>query len=69
MKEQEVNTISIGDRVKVLWNFDNRMHKGRIIGIKNNVITIESNEEPKKGFFVPPKITISDASKITKLPE
>ncbi|MCL7474493.1 MAG: hypothetical protein SCH39_11940 [Methanosarcinales archaeon] len=69
MEELEGNTISIGDRVKVLWNFDNRMHMGKIIGIKNNVVTIASNEVPENGFLVPPKITISDHSKIFKLPE
>lgn len=65
MKEFEGNKISIGDRVKVLWNYDSRIHIGKIIGIKNNVITIQSNEDPMRGSIFPSKMTISDYSRIT----
>lgn len=67
MKDSNGNKISIGDRVKVLWNFVNKFHTGKIIEIKDNLITIHSSDNPKLATCYRPKITTSDHSRITKM--
>ena len=67
MQDSNGNTISIGDRVKVLWNFDNKIHKGEIIRINNHLITIQSNGNPMMDSCYPLKITTSFNSRITKM--
>lgn len=36
------NKISIGDRVRVLWGFDNRIHTGEVIDINERAIRIDT---------------------------
>jgi len=67
MKDSDGNKISIGDRVKVLWNYDNKIHIGKIIGIEGNLITIHSNGNQKTAPCFRPKITTSNHSRITKM--
>jgi len=67
MKDSNGNKISIGDRVNVLWNFDNKIHKGEIIKINNHLITIQSNGNPIMDSCYPLKITTSYHSRITKM--
>ena len=50
--------VSIGDRVKVLWNFDNNIYDGNVFGISENVVEIKIY----KG-----NISIMDHTKITKI--
>ncbi|MCD4810908.1 MAG: hypothetical protein K8R17_13560 [Methanosarcinales archaeon] len=50
--------ITIGDRVKVLWEFDNRIHVGEIIDIHEGVIKIDAYNF---------KINTIHPSKITKI--
>jgi hypothetical protein len=50
--------ITIGDRVKVLWEFDNRIHVGEIIDIYEGVIKIDAYNF---------KINTIHPSKITKI--
>ncbi|MDF1557125.1 MAG: hypothetical protein P1P80_02935 [ANME-2 cluster archaeon] len=69
MKDSDGNTISIGDRVKVLWSYDNKIHIGKIIDIEGNLITIHSNGNQNVAPCFRPKITTSDHSKIIKFPE
>ena len=38
MKDSQGNNISIGDRVKVLWNYDNKIHVGDVFRISENAI-------------------------------
>ncbi|MCK4928800.1 MAG: hypothetical protein KAR76_03600 [Methanosarcinales archaeon] len=59
MKDSKGNQISIGDRVKVLWGFDNKIHSGKIIKIRNDVVTIKSMGK---------RVLVSDHNKITKIP-
>ena len=42
MKDSKANNISIGDRVKVLWNFDNKIHNGGIININDKFVDINN---------------------------
>ena len=60
MKDSKGNTISIGDRVKVLWNYDNKIYAGDVFRIRENVVEIKIY----KG-----NISISDHTKITKIPD
>jgi hypothetical protein len=60
MKDSKGNNISIGDRVKVLWSFDNKIYAGDVFGIRENVVEIKIF----KG-----NISISDHTKITKIPD
>ena len=60
MKDSKGNTITIGDRVKVRWNFDNKIHEGHIFRIRGNVVEIDISTR---------KISISDHTKITKIPD
>ncbi|MCD4844118.1 MAG: hypothetical protein K8R25_06510 [Methanosarcinales archaeon] len=50
--------ISIGDRVKLLWNFDNKHHTGRIVEINKDRITITTSGT---------RMSTSDPSRITKI--
>ena len=59
MKDSKGNKISIGDRVKVLWNFDNKIHNGEITHISNEFVKIN---------IFPRQISIKDHTKITKIP-
>ena len=52
------NNISIGDRVKVLWGFDNRIHVGEIVDMCEGVIKIHTHHV---------KINTINPSKITKI--
>lgn len=36
------NKISIGDRVRVLWGFDNRIHTGEVTDINDRAIRIDT---------------------------
>ena len=40
MKDSKGNKISIGDRVKVIWNFDNKIHNGEITNISDELVKI-----------------------------
>ena len=60
MKDSQENKISIGDRVKVLWSFDNKNYNGDVFRIRENVVEIKIY----KG-----NISISDHTKITKIPD
>lgn len=51
----------------MLWNFDNKIHSGKFIEIKDNLITIHSIDNPKLAPCYRPKITTSDHSRITKM--
>ena len=67
MKDSDGNKISIGDRVKVLWNYDNNIHTGEIIKINNHLITIQTNGIPMMDSCYPLKIITSNHSRITKM--
>ena len=60
MIDSKGNKISIGDRVKVLWSFDNKIHDG-------NVLRVNENTTELKIFTR--KISIRDHTKITKIPD
>ena len=60
MKDSKGNDISIGDRVKVLWGFDNKIYTGRITRIKESVVTIATPQS---------NISTNNHSKITKIPK
>jgi len=60
MKDSKGSILSIGDRVKVRWNFDNKIHEGHIFRISGNVVEIDISIR---------KISISDHTKITKIPD
>ena len=40
MDDSKGKKINIGDRVKVLWGFNNRLYTGRIINMKASVVTV-----------------------------
>ncbi|MCD4842956.1 MAG: hypothetical protein K8R25_00520 [Methanosarcinales archaeon] len=40
MDDSKGKKINIGDRVKVLWGFNNRLYTGRIINMKESVVTV-----------------------------
>lgn len=40
MDDSKGKKITIGDRVKVLWRFNNRLYTGRTINIKESVVTV-----------------------------
>lgn len=42
MKDSKGNKISIGDRVKVLWDFDNKIHNEGIINITDKFIDMNN---------------------------
>lgn len=52
------NKISIGDRVRVLWRFDNRIHVGEIIDFQDRTIRIDTINR---------RINTIDHNKITKV--
>jgi len=52
------NKISIGDRVRVLWGFDNRIHVGEIIDFQGRTIRIDTINR---------RINTIDHNKITKV--
>ena len=58
MKDSQENKISIGDRVKVLWSFDNKNYNGDIFKISENAVEID---------IFTRKISIMDHTKITKI--
>jgi hypothetical protein len=61
------NKISIGDRVKVLWNFDNKYYTGKVVDTAGGVITITA---PSKKLHAPNRrISIADKSRIKKILE
>ena len=60
MKDSKGNKISIGDRVKVLWNYDNKIHVGDVFRISENAVEID---------IFTRNISISDHTKITKIPD
>ena len=60
MKDSKGNKISIGDRVKVLWSFDNKIHDGNVFRINENVVEIDIYSR---------NISIRDNRKITKIPD
>lgn len=60
VKDSKGNNISIGDRVKVLWNFDNKIHNGYVFRISENAVEID---------IFTRNIFISDHTKITKIPD
>ena len=45
MKDSKGNILTIGDRVKVLWNFDNKIHEGHIFRIRENVAEMRLSEK------------------------
>ena len=58
MKDSRGRQILIGDRVKVLWNFDNKIHVGDIIRIGQKHVEVDITLR---------RISIYDHTKITKL--
>ena len=60
MKDSKGNILTIGDRVKVHWNFDNKIHEGHVFGISGNVVEID---------IFTRKISVSDHTRITKIPD
>lgn len=52
------NNIGIGDRVKVLWGFDNQIHVGEIVDIADGIVKIDTFNF---------KINTINPSKITKI--
>ncbi len=58
MKDSRGRQILIGDRVKVLWNFDNKVHVGDIIKIGQKHVEVDITLR---------RISIYDHTKITKL--
>ena len=60
MKDSKGNQISIGDRVNVLWNFDNKIHNGEITNITNEFVRIDIFSR---------HLSIKDYTKITKIHE
>jgi hypothetical protein len=60
MKDSKGNGISISDRVKVLWNFDNNIHDGGITNISDEFVKINIFSR---------QISIKDYTKITKIPD
>ena len=58
IKDSKGNVISIGDNVKVLWGYDNKIHTGRIKKIRQNIVTIAT---------INATIATSDQMKITKI--
>ncbi len=60
MKDHKGNEISIGDRVKVLWNFDNKIHNGEITSIHDGFVNVN---------IFSGHISIKDNKKITKIPD
>jgi hypothetical protein len=58
MKDSKGNKISIGDRVKVLWSFDNKIHSGDVFRISDNLVEIK---------IYAGNISIRDHTKITKI--
>ncbi len=60
MKDSKGNEISIGDRVKVLWNFDNKIHNGEITSIRDGFVNVNIFSR---------HISVKDHTKITKIPD
>ena len=58
MKDSQGNRISIGDKVKVLWSYDNKIHTGKVVGMRDNVVNIVT---------INAHISTSDHKKITKI--
>ncbi len=58
MKDSRGRHILIGDRVKVLWNFDNKIHVKDIIKIGRKHVEVDITLR---------RISIYDHTKITKL--
>jgi len=40
MKDKNGTIIQIGDLVKVLWAYDKREHKGKVVDVKGNIALI-----------------------------
>lgn len=59
------NGISIGDRVKVLWNFDNKYYTGKVIDTSGGVITISAPS--KKAHVSNHIISLTDKARIKKI--
>ena len=59
MKDSKENKVSISDRVKVLWNFDNKIHNGEITNISDGFVNVNIYSR---------HISIKDHTKITKIP-
>jgi len=57
MKDSKGNKISIGDRVKVLWRFDNKFHDGNVVRISEPFVDID---------ILSRRISIKDPERITK---
>ena len=58
MKDSRGRQISIGDRVKVLWNFDNKIHEGDVLRVGREHIEVNITMH---------RISVYDLKKITKL--
>jgi len=58
MKDSRGKQISIGDRVKVLWNFDNKIYEGDIFRVGQEHVEVDTSMR---------RISINDNKKITKL--
>ena len=59
-KDSKGNKISIGDCVKVLCSFDNKIYKGNVFRITKDAVEID---------IFTRKISIKDYTKITKIPD
>ena len=60
MKDSKGNDISIGNRVRFLWNFDNRIHTGEIKQINGDLVKlgiIDLSTRRTSNIIINPKLT------------
>ena len=60
MKDSKGNDISIGNRVRFLWNFDNRIHTGEIKQINGDLVKlgiIDHSTRRTSNIIINPKLT------------
>lgn len=57
MKDSKGNKISIGDRVTVLWGFDNNFHDGNIVRLSEKSVDVD---------ILSRRISVKDHTRITK---
>jgi hypothetical protein len=60
MKDPKGNKISIGDRINVLWNFDNNIHGGEITNISDGFVNVNIFSR---------NISLKNHTKIKKIPD
>ncbi|MCJ7649731.1 MAG: hypothetical protein MUP85_14035 [Candidatus Lokiarchaeota archaeon] len=58
MKDSKGSKISIGDRVTVLWGFDNKFHDGNVVRLSEKFVDID---------ILSRRISIKDQKRVTKI--